>query len=125
MDESPKPVAKPRWFAMPINLHAEMVHADLDAPTRDLNHEAWSFVAMHETDGRLTELEAGHLFSSSPSRRLRLVEAGFWRQVPRGFEVVTYLEINRTRAAIDERRVKHRARQEKYTRRLSEEGNKK
>ena len=70
---------KPAWLAIPITLHAQMVRAGLDAATRDLNVEAWSFVALHQTDGKLTEVEAGRLYSSSPKHRSLLVERGFWR----------------------------------------------
>jgi hypothetical protein len=121
MDEIPKPVVKPLWFAIPITLHAEMVRAGMDAATRDLNIGAWSFVGMHQTDGQLTVLEASHLYSSSRVRRKSLVEAGFWREMGKGFELVGYLEVNSTRVQIDEKRAGHRARQAKYEKKLSDE----
>jgi len=110
---------KPPWFAIPIDLHGRMVRAGLDAPTRDLCINAWSYVALHRTDGRLAGAEADHLIGSTPGRRSALVEAGFWRRVERGgYEVVGYLDggLNRTSAEIEKRRAGGRVRQSKYLR---------
>lgn len=122
MDETSKPVVKPLYLAIPITLHAQMVRAGMGAATRDLNIEAWSFVAMHQTDGRLTDLEAGHLYSSTRLRRQSLVTGGFWREMGKGFELFGYLDVNRTKAVIDEKRAGARARQARYQKNVSDGG---
>lgn len=120
MDEIPKPDVKPLWLAIPITLHAEMVRVGLDVSTRDLNLQAWSHVATYQTDGRLTNLEASHLYSSTRPRRQKLVDTGFWKEVGTDFEVIGYLEVNRTRARIEKERADHRVSQKKYMERLTD-----
>ena len=107
----------PPWLAIPIDLHVRMVRAGLDAATRDLCFNAWSYVALHRTDGQLAEAEADHLIGSTAGRRNALVEADFWRRVERGgYEVAGYLDegLNRTKAEIEKRRAGGRARQSRY-----------
>lgn len=114
--------SRPPWLAIPIDLHVRMVRAGLDAPTRDLGFAAWSYVALHRTDGRLAGAEANHLIGSTPGRRSALVEAGFWRKVERGgYEVVGYLDggLNRTSAEIEMLRAGGRARQSRHMKKLA------
>ena len=88
------------WHAIPNDLHPLMVRAGLDEAARDLNFEAWRFVGDQLTDGHLTRIEATRLGGASPARISKLVAAGFWREIAGGYELVGYLEVNRTRAQI-------------------------
>jgi hypothetical protein len=48
------------------------------------------------------------------------VDTGFWKEVGTDFEVIGYLEVNRTRARIEKERADHRVSQKKYMERLTD-----
>jgi hypothetical protein len=104
----------PLFFAVPVAMHGDMERAGLDASCRDLCIAAWTYSAANRTDGRITHVECRRLPSYSSNRVERLVAAGLWSPLPRGYELTHYLSINQSRAEIDEHRRKARARQRRF-----------
>jgi hypothetical protein len=99
---------------MPIELHGDMERSGMTPQERDLNVAAWSHSAFRMSDGKLLPIEVKRLPSWNALRVRRLVEAGYWRPTVEGYEIVGYLEINRSREEIEERRAGNRLRQHAF-----------
>jgi hypothetical protein len=98
-----------------------MERSGLSPQERDLNVAAWSYSAFRMTDGQLIPLEVKRLPSWNALRVRRLVDTGFWRQTAEGYELVGYLDINRTREEIEQRRAATRLRQRAFRQRHTED----